>query len=206
MASVAAVHWTSESIVELLRARRDLGAAANSLGPVPANLDIKVHTIAALSTGALPSTGLGLMAYTLLPSDHRKGASRSPAAPPRPEIALEILYLLASWSGKAEEEQANLAWAMLELSSHSVLDASTLKGGATVWESGETVQVTPEPLAPEEQFKIWDAIGQKYRLAIGLRARVLRLRGPLGPDHPNVIASRFNMADEAAVLAGEHAG
>ncbi|GAA4049586.1 Pvc16 family protein [Parerythrobacter jejuensis] len=202
MAQVAAVHWLGESIVQLLRTRRDLGAAAGTLGPVPSNLDITQHTIAKLSTAAIPTTGLGLVCYNMTFSDHRAGASRTPAAPPRAEIALELMYMLVSWSAKSEEEQANLVWAMLELSSLSVLDASTLKGG-TVWENGEKVQIAPEPQPPEEQFKLWDALGQKYRMSTAFRARVLRIRGPREPDHPSVVASRFNLADEAAVLAGE---
>ena len=205
MAQVAAVQWAGESIVQLLRARRDLGAAAGTLGTVPANLDIAQHTVAKLSTATIPTSGLGLVCFSMIPSDHRAGAIRTPDAPPRAEIALELVYLLVSWSAKAEEEQANLAWAMLELSSLSVLDASTLKGGA-VWEPGETLQIAPEPMAPEDQFKLWDALGQKYRLSTALRVRVLRLRGPLGPDHPAVVASRFGLADEAALLAGEMAG
>jgi hypothetical protein len=189
MALLGASLKLGESIAGLLRMRRDLAAAGGTLAPVPANLEISQTTIGKLVAGAPPTSGIGLVCYDVVRSDHVTPRRRNPAALPHGEIAIEMLFLLIAWSGKPEEEHAALAWAMLELDTHPVLDASLLKGD--VWEQGETVQLAPNPLPLEEQFRLWDALGHKYRMAQAYRARVLRLRLPASEDSLPVVASRL---------------
>ena len=194
MATLGASIKLGESLVALLRMRRDLAAAAGVLAPVPTNIEIAQTTVGKLASGATPTSGLGLICYDIIRSDHVAPVVRSPASLPRPEIAIEMLFLLVAWSGKAEEEQAALTWAMLELDSHATLDASVLKGD--VWEDGETVHLAPEPSAPEDQFRLWDALGHKYRMAQAYRARVLRIRMPGSDDALPVAVSRFSSSDK----------
>lgn len=195
MALLGASVKLGESIAALLRMRRDLAAASGALAPVPANIDITQTTIGKLAAGTPPTSGIGLLCYDMVRSDHVAPKRRSPASAPHPEIALELLFLLVAWSGKAEEEHAALAWAMLELDAHPTLDASILKGD--VWEQGETIHLSPEPFAPEDQFRLWDALGHKYRMAQAYRARVLRLRLPGSDDALPVTASRFALSQSA---------
>lgn len=195
MARLGATVKLGESIAALLRMRRDLAAASGALAPVPSNIDIAQTTIGKLASGTPPTSGIGILCYDLLRSDHVTPMRRNPDSPPRPEIAIEMLFLLIAWSGKAEEEHAALAWAMLELDSHATLDASLLKGD--VWDDGETIHLSPEPYAPEEQFHLWDALGHKYRMAQAYRARVLRLRLPGSSDAVPVAASRFALSQSA---------
>lgn len=195
MARLAAIPRLGESITALLRMRRDLAAQANNLAPVPASIEITQTSIAKLASGQLPTTGLGLLCFDMIRSEHSAPIRRSPTESPRPEIALELLYLLIAWSAKPEEEQAALAWAMLELDAHAVLDASILRGGSDVWEAGETVQLAPEPMEAEEKYKLWEALGHKVRLAQAYRARVLRVRLPGQADTLPVVTSRFGLSD-----------
>ncbi|GEM_PF-1355688 len=205
MATVAATYWLGETIAALLRSRRDLLAASGGLNGVPANIDIVQTSVARLAGAAqLPAAGLGLFCYQMLRSDHRAIASRNPALPPRTELALELSYLLVSWSPKPEEELGNLAWAMLELSENPTIDGSVLRGGAA-WEQGELIQLAPEELPLEEQFRLWDRMGHKFRLAQAYRARVLRIRRSIGEDGPPVVASRFALEDAPVILRDEQA-
>jgi len=57
MASIAAVNSVGESVVGLLRARRDLLAAEGRLGPVPAALEIAHASLSRLTTTALNRPG-----------------------------------------------------------------------------------------------------------------------------------------------------
>jgi hypothetical protein len=52
MAGVAAINQVGESLVALLRARRDLLAAEGRLGPVPPAVEIAHASLARLATGA----------------------------------------------------------------------------------------------------------------------------------------------------------
>ena len=196
MALLGASLKLGESIAGLLRMRRDLAAASGTLAPVPANLEIAPTTIGKLAAGSPPTSGIGLVCYDMVRSDHVTPRRRNPASLPQAEIALEMLFLLVAWSGKPEEEHTALAWAMLELDSHPTLDRAILKGD--VWEEGETVHLAPNPLPLEDQYRLWDALGHKYRMAQAYRARVLRLRLPASEDSLPVVASRFALAQSGA--------
>lgn len=194
MATIAAVSQVGESIVAMLRARRDLMATADQLGPVPAAVEISQLSLSKLTAGETPKSGLTLTCYQLATSDQPPIRPKTPGEPPRPEIALELHYLLASWSSKPDEEQGTLAWALLELSAHQMFDRALLKG-ADVWERDETLQVVALPVSNEQLAKLWDATGQKMRLSATLAARILRVRRALETDREVVVASRFGFFD-----------
>ena len=195
MATVAAVNSVGESIVSLLRARRDLLAAEGRLGPVPAALAIAHVSLAQFATAASPpSAGLTLSCTRIAMSDHPRPRTR----PGDASIAVELHYLVAAWSSAPAEEQAILAWAMLELAAHPVLDRSVLVGSG-VWERDETVQIVPETATEDALFRLWAALQLKYRLCTTFRARVIRIEYGGTPDWPAVVATRFGFADQDAL-------
>lgn len=194
MAGLDALHEVGESVAAMLRARRNLLAAAGQLGPVPANLDISQAAAGALGTPTPPGTGLTLTCYQVLSSDHAASRPRTPQRADRAVLSLELLYLVAAWNADAREAHGALAWAMLELSRNAVLDRSLLTG-AGVWERDETVQVTPEPVSGDDLFRIWSAMQLRYRLSATFRARVIRIRLGAEDPGPPVVASRFEIAD-----------
>lgn len=195
MATVASVNSVGESIVAMLRARRDLLAAEGRLGPVPAALAIAHVSLAQLATAASPpSAGLTLSCTRIAMSDHPRPRTR----PGDASIAVELHYLVAAWSSAPAEEQAILAWSMLELAAHPVLDRSVLVG-AGIWERDETVQIVPETAAEDALFRLWAALQLKYRLCTTFRARVIRIGYGATPDWPAVVATRFGFADTDAL-------
>jgi len=201
MAGLAAVNQIGESIVGLLRARRDLLAADGLLAPVPAALDISHASLSRLANNAEPTAGLTITCYRIAMSDHPtpRVASRRPAA--GASIAVELHYLLAAWPAAAADEQAIITWAMLELAAHPIMDRSLLLG-TNVWERDETVQIVPDTISEDALFRIWDAIQHKFRLSTTFRARVVRISyGP--PDTwPPVVATRFGVADVDPLTEG----
>jgi hypothetical protein len=190
MASLAAVNSVGESIVAMLRARRDLLAADGLLGPVPPALEITHASLARLATAAAPTAGLTLTCTRIAMSDHPRPRTR----PAETSIALDLHYLLAAWSASPLEEQSILAWAMLELASHPVLDRSVLSG-AGIWDSDETVQIVPEDLSDDALYRLWAALQIKYRLSTTFHARVIRIGFGAAPDWPPVVVTRFSFSD-----------
>lgn len=190
MATIAAVNSVGESIVAMLRARRDLLAAEGRLAPVPAALEIAHASLTRLATTALPTAGLTLSCTRIAMADQARPRS-SPAAP---TLSVELHYLLVAWSPAPLEEQSILAWAMLELAANPVLDRSVLVGGG-IWDRDETVQIVPETATDDALFRLWSALQVKYRLCTTFRARVIRIGYTGTPDWPAVVATRFGFAD-----------
>jgi hypothetical protein len=202
MAAIAAVNSVGESVVALLRARRDLLAAEGRLGPVPAALDIAHASLSRLATVAPPTAGLTLSCLRIGMSDHPSPRTR----PGDAVLAVELHYLLAAWSSAPLEEQSILAWAMLELATHPLLDRSVLVG-AGIWEPDETVQIVPETATDDALFRIWGALQTRYRLCTTFRARVIRIGYGATPTWPAVVATRFGAADTDPVAeSGAGAG
>ena len=192
MADLGAVHAVGETIVGLLATRRALLAAEGRLGPVPP--DAKIHHVP-LSTlvGPTPPTGgLSVTCYHISRSDHTLARQAMQDPSQGVGISLELSYLLASWSSTTADELSLLSWAMLELDRFPVLDSGQLP--AAGWDRGESVQLVPDEADPERLFRLWDAIGQKYRLSRLFKARVIRIGyGPVADALP-VAASRFSFA------------
>src|SRR5215207_7242771 len=193
MANFAAVHQLGETLVALLRARRDLLAAAGQLGPLPAAFEIAHLSAAKLGSGP-PTAGLSITCYHIGQSEHHSQHAPARNTPQAANISIELRYLLAVWSSATPDEQAMVAWAMLELARHPILDRSVLLG-TDVWEREEIVQILPESLPPEAVFRVWDCFQQKYRLSFTFVARVLRISFGTADQWPPVVATRFGFAD-----------
>ena len=193
MATLAAVNQVGESIAALLRARRDLLNSAGQLNSLPSSFDI-TH----LSTGKLasapPTAGLSITCYQIGPSEYQRQQPGVRNAAASTAVPLELRYLLAAWPAATADEQAMVAWALLELARHPVLDRSALLG-AGVWQADEIIQVLPEVTQPETVFRIWDAFHQPYRLSFTFVARVVRIAFGAADEWPPVVASRFGFAD-----------
>jgi hypothetical protein len=117
---------------------------------------------------------------------------------------LELSYLISSWSINAAVEAAHVSWAMLELSRYPTLDRAMLIEPET-WERDESLQIAPENMAPEQVFRLWDALKMKHRLCAFFRVRVVRLGyGPVA-DAPPVVASRLSFAHGDVSAATEFA-
>jgi Pvc16 N-terminal domain len=192
MASLSAIHNIGESIVQLLRNRRGLLAAENRLGPIPAAENILQINLSTLA-GTPPTAGIAVTCYHVSYSDHT--LARAPTADPAAThgISLELSYLISSWSANAAVEAAHISWAMLELNRYPTMDRAMLVEPDS-WGRDESVQIVPENVAPEQMFRIWDAVKMKHRLSALFRVRVVRIGyGPVA-DAPPVVASRMSFA------------
>jgi len=198
VAGLAAVNQVGESIVGMLRARRDLLAAENRLGPVPAAFDITHLSISRLATQPEPAGGCTLSCYRIAMSDHpaQRGPARDPAG--ATTLSVDLHYLFAVWASTPADEQAIISWAMLELLAHPVLDRSVLPNDGS-WGRDETVQIVPDTISDDALFRLWGVVQRKYRLSTTFRARVVRIGYGPAEEWPPVVASRFGFADTDAL-------
>jgi hypothetical protein len=107
----------------------------------------------------------------------------------RPNLFLDLHYLITYWGTDPQAEQTILAWTMLQLQLLPILDKSVLTP-ANIWDPTEAIQLILADLSLEDILRIWDALGPKYRLSVGYLARVVRIDTPVTPGPP-VIATRF---------------
>jgi hypothetical protein len=197
VATLAAINQVGDSLVALLRARRDLLAAEGRLGPVPPAVDIAHVSLARLASAALPTAGLTITPYRVALSEQQTPRNATAAA----TLALDLHYLLAAWSPTGADEQALLGWAMLEIAGHPVLDRSLLLG-AGVWERDETVQLVLDRQSEDSLYRVWDALQHRLRLSITFRARIIRIGLEPGQDALPVVATRFGHADADPLAQG----
>lgn len=200
MAGLDAVHQVGQSVVLLLRNRRNLLAASGGLGPVPAALDISQASTGRLTASPPPTSGLTVTCYQVTTSDHAPPRPHARQRPDRATASLELGFLVAPWASDAQEEHGVLAWAMLELSRYATLDRSLLTGSGT-WEREETIQIVPENVTAEDLFRIWAALQLPYRLSATFRARVVRVRYGIEDPGPPVVATRFDLEDVDPLMA-----
>lgn len=203
MATVAAVNQVGETVVKLLRDRRDLLAAAGLLGDLPPAVDIAHVSMARIARDPEPAGGLTFTLYRIEPSEFQppQRHGRDPARPS--SLGVDLLFLLSAWSATTQEEQTMMGWAMLELHRHPLLDRSLLTGDG-VWEADEVIQLVHERVSDDTMFNLWDSLQRRYRLSTAYRARVVRLI----PDTddavwPPVVSRRlgFAPADADAIAA-----
>ena len=197
MAGLGAVNQVGESIVAMLRARRDLLAAENRLAPVPAAFDITYLSMSRLATQPEPTGGCTLSCYRIAMSDHAAQRAPSRGQAGATSLSVDLHYLFAVWASSAVEEQSIISWAMLELLAHPVLDRSVLPNDGS-WARDETVQIVPDTITDDALFRIWGAAQRKYRLSTTFRARVVRIGFGPTEEWPPVVASRFGFSDADA--------
>lgn len=143
-------------------------------------------------------TTASLFLYRVIMNEHLRNAGRGidPARRSIP-LSVDLHYLLTVWTDNALEEHTILAWAMLQLHQHPVLDASSLSPEAG-WSSGDVIQLIPAELSTEDVMRIWDALDPPYRLSVSYIARVVRIDPDSTPDSRPVVASRFSLTDREA--------
>ena len=103
MATLAAINQVGESIVAVLRARRELLGSAGQLNSLPAAFPIE-HVSAARLGATPPTAGLSLTCYQIAPCEHLKPRLAGRDAAQNTTLSLELRYLLAAWSAPPNQE------------------------------------------------------------------------------------------------------
>lgn len=124
------------------------------------------------------SNQLGLWVHRLTVDTNGRNrylASDPSGGPPRPELPINIHFLLISWGDSGESEIGLHAYGMRQLASNPQLGASHIQAGD--WEDDE-VQIVPEEMATEDLLRIWDALPTDYSLSSSWVLRTVRIALP----------------------------
>jgi Pvc16 N-terminal domain len=106
--------------------------------------------------------------------------------PPRPELPINVHFLLMSWGVSGEAELKLHAWGMQQLMATPELDISHLSAADPEWGTEDTAQIVPEEMATEDLLRIWDALPTKYTLSSSWILRTVRVALPAPTGGPPV--------------------
>jgi uncharacterized protein DUF4255 len=175
MATYRAVEATCEAVMRLLQQswRRDLFE----------NRDLLFQVYQTQDFATPMSTGLSLFLYrvtvntiqrTPLPRPGPKGRQR------RPQLPLDLHFLLTPWADHASLAQAILGWTMRTIEDTAVLPAGLLNAVTDgVFNDDETVEIVFGQLSNEEMFRIWDVLPRDYQISVPYTARIVRIDSDL---------------------------
>jgi hypothetical protein len=189
MANFLAIHSVGKSLV------RQLHNAYEPLREEQAcnfRLVSSAELIGGLDDGETPA--LTLFLYRVTVNEHARNLRR--AQEPREALAplsLDLHFLLTVWAADALAEQSVLAWTMMQLHEHPVLNTSSLTPEAG-WTEGDSVQLIPADLSTREIMRIWDVLDPAYRLSVSYIARVVRIDAEPVERIP-VVATRFSFRE-----------
>lgn len=147
----------SQALVELLRSA--LVEVDEGVVVVPHTLDKPVDT-------SVPTVTLYL--YQVHEDDtvlRSRGRSTSSARPP---LALSLSYLVTAWSDSAILDQRLLGKVVQVFHGHPLM--GRLRGD---FDGDSPARVMLEPLTLEDKTRMWEAIGQPFRLSVAYAVRVV---------------------------------
>lgn len=158
-----------------------------------------------LSSGELAEIGdigttLSLYLYRVTMNEHLRNMRRIQDTSRQDiPLAVDLHYLLTVWADSALAEHTILAWAMREIYTNPILNASSLSGEAS-WGSEDNIQLIPAELSNEDIMRIWDALEPAYRLSVSYIARVVLIDADTSPAGLPVVATDFAWSEREQAL------
>ncbi len=174
MASYLAVAATCESIVKLLRSNYDPADFGTPL-------DFKVYT--SVDFQKPMDTGVTVFPYRI----YINGALRHPDGKilgnrvhQRPQLPLDIHFILTAWAKEASLQCAIAGWMLRVIDDSPVLPSGLLNSTfPNVFDDHETAEIVPGELSTEDMLRLWEALIQhSYRLSVPYIARAIRIESP----------------------------
>lgn len=94
----------------------------------------------------------------------------------RTELPLDLHYLITIWARSAPMQHRIAGWVTRTLEDTPVLPSGLLHGARPdVFGPNETVEIVLNDLTNEDLFRIWDILGEAYRLSIPYLVRNVRI-------------------------------
>lgn len=164
-----------------------------SAGPTNANVSLLgSHDIANKLSGNL----LGIYLHRITIDDHGRARFFSPQGTdnsgPRPELPINLHFLLIANATSAAIEADLMSWAIVELANHSQLDISHVQDIDDEWGQSEALNISPSDMSTEDLMRIWDVFESPYTSTMAYTARTVRLRlNPQRTEGPAVVTRVF---------------
>ncbi len=186
MATYRAIGASCEAVMRLLQQawHRDLFDGAD--------LQFKVYRTRDFATPM--DAGVSFFLYRVSVNS----VQRTPPAKPgphgrlrRPQLPLDLHFLLTPWARDASLEQVILGWLMRTIEDTSILPAGILNTlTPDVFDADETVEIVPGQLTNEEMFRIWDVLPNDYQISFPYTARIVRIDSELDRRESEPVITR----------------
>ncbi len=186
MASYKGVQGVLTALEEFFKARLPQELSA---GPTNARVVLLgSKDIANKLTGNL----LGIYLHRITIDDHGRSRFFKPQGTdtnaPRPELPVNLHFLLIANANSATIEADLMSWAMVELANHSQLDISHLQTTDADWGQTEVLNIIPVDLTTEDLMRIWDVFESPYTSTMAYTVKTVRLRlNPQRTEGPDVV-------------------
>lgn len=122
---------------------------------------------------------LGIYLHRITVDPHGRNryfnAIGSDTAKYKPELPIDLHFLLIATGNSASIEADLISWAMVELANEAQLDISHLLDGDPSWTDEELVTIVPEEMSTEDLMRIWDVFEAKYTITVPYVIRSVRL-------------------------------
>jgi len=173
MASFRAIETISTVLVDLLRASHKAADLENAQFELYQSEDFR-------SQGG---NGGKALVTLFLYRTQVNGSIRTPPGRRRPsgetqrtQLPLDLHYLITIWAGDPSTQHQLAGWIMRTLETTPILPKGVLNGvNPGVFRPDETVEIILNDLSDEELFRIWDLLGEPYRLSIPYLVRNVRI-------------------------------
>lgn len=141
--------------------------------------------------------GVSLFLYRVAVNTAVRTPPARPVPPPppgrqrRPQLPLDLHFLLTPWAQEASLEQEILGWMMRTLEDTPTLSAGLLNSLVPhVFQPDEQVQIVLGQLSNEELFRIWDVLPGDYQISVPYIARVVYIDSELDRLEAGPVLSR----------------
>ncbi|MEF8795507.1 MAG: DUF4255 domain-containing protein [Salinivenus sp.] len=173
MATFRAIETISTVLVDLLRASHEAADLENAQFEIYQSEDFR-------SQGG---NGGKALVTLFLYRTKVNGSIRTPPGRRRPngetqrtQLPLDLHYLITIWAGDPSTQHQLAGWIMRTLETTPILPKGVLNGvNSGVFRPDETVEIILNDLSDEELFRIWDLLGEPYRLSIPYLVRNVRV-------------------------------
>ena len=128
-------------------------------------------------------TGVSLFLYRVMINTVQRTPPGRPApdgTPVRPQLPVDLHFLLTPWAKESSLEQEILGWFMRAIEDMPILPSGILNSfKANIFQPDETVEIVPGQITNEELFRIWDVLPADFQISVPYIARIVRIDSEL---------------------------
>jgi len=124
-------------------------------------------------------------------SELRNGPSRPSGNGRRPQLPLDLHFLLTPWTKDTRDAYRIIGAISLLFYDHAVLSFGDLLGD-DVWAPDDTVELVMESLPVQDLFDIWDPTDIPFKLSLTYLARIIGLDSALSTAAAPVASATFS--------------
>lgn len=189
MASYRGIHGVMLALEEFLKRR-----LPDELKTGSVNARVELFGSAGVAKN-ISGNVVGLYLHRVTVDPHGRNrhiAARGPdGSIPRPQLPVDLHFLLIAAGSSATIETNLLGWAMVELANEVQLDLARLAETDSAWGAQELVTILPEEMSTEDLMRIWDVFEANYTVTVPYVIRTVQLALEIPRSEGPAVKSRI---------------